>query len=62
MLKNFKTSIPAIIILIAVVLYWAGVIDAEKFSLGVAAFSSLGLLGARDYTNETNFESKYKKS
>lgn len=47
---NFKTSIPAILGLVCVGLYFADVIDDKQLGLGISTLLSLGLLGAKDHS------------
>jgi hypothetical protein len=47
-IKNYKTSIPAILGLVAVILYWTGFINTEQLTTGMAVLTGLGLLGAKD--------------
>lgn len=46
--KNYKTSIPALFILISVVLYYCNVIDKDQMQAGITAFTAAGLFGAKD--------------
>lgn len=48
MLKNYKTSIQAVLILGAIALNWFKVIDIEQLAAAIGAFSALGLFGAED--------------
>lgn len=50
MLRNYKTTIPALLILAAVGLYWAEYINKDQLETGVTLLVSVGLLGARDYS------------
>lgn len=47
-LINYKTSIPAILGLVAVGLYWSNVITQEQFLTGIALLTTVGLIGAKD--------------
>lgn len=47
-LKNYKTSVPAILGLIAVGLNYAGIITIEQLTVGVSVLVSVGLIGAKD--------------
>lgn len=47
---NFKTSIPALLGLVCVGLYFTNYIDEKQLSIGVATLVSLGLLGAKDHS------------
>jgi len=47
-LINYKTSIPAILGLVAVGLYWSNVITQEQFMTGIALLTTVGLIGAKD--------------
>jgi len=51
---NYKTTIPALLGLVAVTVYWMGYITTEQFSVGIALLTSLGLLGAKDLTTKKN--------
>lgn len=53
-LKNYKTSIPAIMALIAVGLYWKGYITTEQLTVGVGVLTSVGLFGAKDANKNAN--------
>lgn len=47
-IKNYKTSLPALGVVVCVILYWSNVITGEQFTIGTAALTSAGLLGAKD--------------
>ena len=47
-LINYKTSIPAILGLVAVGLYWSNIITQEQFMTGIALLTTVGLIGAKD--------------
>ncbi len=47
-LINYKTSIPAVLGLVAVGLYWSNVITQEQFMTGIALLTTVGLIGAKD--------------
>lgn len=47
-LINYKTSIPAILGLVAVGLYWFKLIDSEQLTTGVTLLTAAGLIGAKD--------------
>lgn len=47
-LINYKTSVPAILALIAVGLYWSNIITQEQFTTGIALLTVVGLIGAKD--------------
>ena len=47
-LMNYKTTIPALLAIIAVGLYWFDVITQEQLTTGVTLFTTLGLIGAKD--------------
>ena len=49
---NYKTSIPAAIMLVAIILYWTAKISTEQFLTGIAALTAAGLIGARDVSNK----------
>jgi hypothetical protein len=51
-LKNYKTTIAAILTLISVILYWCRIIDTEKFITGTALLISSGLILSKDYDNK----------
>lgn len=53
-LSNYKTTIPAVLILLSVALYWTGYISKEQLETGIALFASLGFFGAKDYSNDKN--------
>jgi len=46
--NNYKTSIPAIGIVVCVIIYWSNIITSEQFTLGTGLLVSAGLLGAKD--------------
>lgn len=47
-LSNYKTSIPAALVIFAIGLYWMGKITQEQLSTGIAILVSVGLIGAKD--------------
>lgn len=49
-LTNYKTSLPALLALTCIGLYFAKVIDKDHMETGVATLVALGLLGAKDHT------------
>lgn len=49
LLKNYKTTIPAVLGIVSVAVYWAGYITTEQFTTGIALLTTVGLLGAKDY-------------
>lgn len=49
-IKNFKTTIPAILGLVCVGLYLGKVIDATQLTTAIGVLGSIGLLGAKDHT------------
>jgi len=52
--KNYKTSVPGLLILLALGGYLLGYIDKEKLEVAIGIFASLGFIGARDVSNEVN--------
>lgn len=46
-LKNYKTTIPGILSIVAVGLYWVGYITTEQFISGTAILVSAGLIGSK---------------
>ncbi len=50
LLTNYKTSLPAFLGLVCVGLYFFDVIDKDQLTVGIGAFVSIGLLGAKDHT------------
>ena len=46
--KNYKTTLPAVLLVGCVIIYWCNIITTEQFQMGMAALTSLGLLGAKD--------------
>ena len=50
--SNFKTSVPAILGLVCVGLYFTNYIDDKQLAVGVATLVSLGLLGAKDHNKQ----------
>jgi hypothetical protein len=53
--NNYKTTIPGLLGIISVGIYWMGYITTEQFTSGIGFLFSVGLLGARDYDKkETN--------
>jgi hypothetical protein len=49
-IKNYKTTIPAIIGLTCVGLYLGKVIDGTQLTTAIGVLTSIGLLGAKDHT------------
>lgn len=47
-LLNYKTSIPALLGVLAVGLYWFKLIDTEQLTTGVTLLTAAGLFGAKD--------------
>jgi hypothetical protein len=47
-LMNYKTTVPALLAVVAVGLYWFKVIDVEQLTTGVTLLTTLGLIGAKD--------------
>jgi len=47
-LINYKTSIPAFLVVVAVGLYWFKLIDSEQLTTGVTLLTAAGLIGAKD--------------
>lgn len=54
MLKNYKTTISGVLMLIAVGLYWQGVITLQQFETGLAALTAGGLFAAKDHDKDPN--------
>lgn len=48
-LKNYKTTLPALCVVIAVGVYWLGYLTTEQLVTGVSVLTGLGLLGSKDY-------------
>ena len=48
-LANFKTTVPAFLVVACVGLYFFDYIDKEQLTVGVGLLVSLGLLGAKDH-------------
>lgn len=48
-LTNYKTSLPALLALACVGLYFFDAIDKEQLTVGVSTLVALGLLGAKDH-------------
>ncbi len=49
---NYKTSIPAAITCVLVVLRFTNLIDSTQLAEGTALLVAAGLLGAKDYDNK----------
>lgn len=49
-LTNYKTSIPALLGLVCVGLYFGDLITEKQLTVGVTTLLSLGVLGAKDHT------------
>jgi hypothetical protein len=52
LINNYKTSAPAILILVSIALYWGKLIDKEQFDTGVSLMTVMGLLGAKDWNRD----------
>ena len=50
-LANWKTTTSGLLGLVAVGLYWGGVIDNTQFAAGVALLTSVGLILSKDATH-----------
>jgi hypothetical protein len=49
MIKNYKTTVPAVIALLAVGLHWGGFINQDQLIAGATILSAVGLLGSKDF-------------
>ena len=47
-LTNYKTSTPAFLIVVAMILNWFNLIDKEQLEISVYVLSAAGLMGSRD--------------
>ena len=52
MLKNYKTSIAALLTLVCIVLNFANVITTEQLVIGTGLLTSIGLVVAKDADRE----------
>lgn len=50
LLKNYKTSIPALLGIVAIGMYFFDYINSEQLTIGIGALGSLGLLAAKDHS------------
>lgn len=50
-IKNYKTTASALLILLSIAIYWADLITKEQLETGIAILASFGLLAAKDYEN-----------
>lgn len=48
-LENYKTSVPAFLVLACVGLRFANIIDSTQLAEGVALLTGVGLLGSKDF-------------
>jgi hypothetical protein len=51
-LKNYKTTIPGLLIAVSLGLYWFGKITKEQLETGITILTVAGLLGAKDFTQK----------
>lgn len=49
MIKNYKTTLPAVLALLAVGLHWSGLIDQQQMVSGIAVLTAAGLMAAKDH-------------